>query len=185
MAYDIVVLQVDQFPTFAAYMNDHLCDNGIGNTSLFQPLAAVDCRFDGDRAERFRSALSAATDGPGWRRAWVAMADAGAVVGHVDLRDNPLPYTRHRCLLGLGVDRNHRGAGLGRRLLDTATQWATEQGWIDWIDLQVISSNTPAVRLYEKAGFVQTGSTADLFRFDQRSVDFNSMSLRLKLPPAA
>ncbi|MCX2861005.1 GNAT family N-acetyltransferase [Paucibacter sp. PLA-PC-4] len=185
MAYDIVVLQADLFPAFAAYMDDHLRDNGIGNTSLFQPLAAADCRFDVDRAERFSSALCASTDGPGWRRAWVAMNNAGAVVGHVDLRDTPLPYTRHRCLLGMGVDRHHRGAGLGRQLLETATKWAIGRGWIDWIDLQVISSNAPAVRLYEKAGFVQTGSTSDLFRFDQRSVDSNSMSLRLKPSPDA
>ena len=180
MNFDIVALQVDRFPAFAAYMDDHLSDNGVGGTPLFQPLARADCHFDGDRAELFKRALSQSTEGPGWRRAWVAVTGEGRVLGHADLRAHAMPYTGHRCLLGMGVDRHCRGAGLGRRLLDTATRWAADQAWLDWIDLQVIASNTPALKLYERAGFVRTGHTPDLFRFDRCSVDFDSMSMRLR-----
>jgi ribosomal protein S18 acetylase RimI-like enzyme len=182
MPYEIVPLHADLFPAFKAYLNDHLSDNGAGTTPLFQPLARADCHFPDDRAETFKRALAEATDGAAWRRAWVAITPQGSLVGHVDLRSHALPYMSHRCLLGMGVDRIQRRAGLGGRLIQVAMAWAIEQDWLDWIDLQVISSNTAAANLYRKSGFIQTGATSDLFRFDGCSVGLDSMALRLRLP---
>jgi len=65
----------------------------------------------------------------------------------------------------MGVHRDHRGQGLGARLLDTALSWAGAQG-LAWVDLEVLSNNLPARRLYERSGFVQTGEIPDLFRID-------------------
>jgi ribosomal protein S18 acetylase RimI-like enzyme len=177
MPYEIVPLHADLFPAFKTYLNDHLSDNGVGTTPLFQPLAREDSYFPEDRAEAFKRALNEATDGTGWRRAWVAITPQGRLAGHVDLRSHAMPYMSHRCLLGMGVGRNQRRAGLGSRLLQVARAWATEQHWLDWIDLQVISSNAAAIDLYSKAGFVKTGATSDMFRFDGCSVGLDSMCL--------
>jgi ribosomal protein S18 acetylase RimI-like enzyme len=48
-----------------------------------------------------------------------------------------------------------------------------------WIDLEVLAGNLPARGLYRKAGFVQTGEIADMFRIDGESLGYVFMSLQL------
>jgi ribosomal protein S18 acetylase RimI-like enzyme len=79
----------------------------------------------------------------------------------------------------MGVDRARRGTGVGAGLLAHARDWATSQTALDWIDLQVLSSNDPAIRLYQRSGFIDTGELVDLFRIEGRSMGFRSMALRL------
>lgn len=88
----------------------------------------------------------------------------------------------HRCLLGMGVHRERRRSGIGQRLLDVAIEWAKADQQMEWIDLQVIASNRAAVRLYERAGFTETGLVRDCFRVDGRLVDYLSMALPLLVP---
>jgi len=64
------------------------------------------------------------------------------------------------------------------QLLDTAIEWAAQQG-LKWIDLEVLSANAPAVALYHKRGFVQTGEIPDLFRIDGGSYAYSYMSFSL------
>ncbi len=179
-ALRITPLELHDFPAFAAYLDDHVSDNGAEGSPLFQPMARADCRFDGERAAGFRRALAVELAQPGWRRAWVAWSDDGRIAGHVDLRGHAQPYSSHRCVLGIGVHRDCRQSGLGHRLLDTAVQWAQADASMAWIDLQVIASNHAAVRLYERVGFQPTGLIEDCFRFDGRSVSYLSMTLRLR-----
>jgi ribosomal protein S18 acetylase RimI-like enzyme len=49
-----------------------------------------------------------------------------------------------------------------------------------WIDLQVLSVNTPAIKLYERTGFQKTGEAADMFRIDGQPFAYTSMSKRLR-----
>jgi ribosomal protein S18 acetylase RimI-like enzyme len=85
--------------------------------------------------------------------------------GHIDLRAHESPFSGHRCLLGMGVERSHRRIGLARRLLAHAARWASEQG-LRWIDLQVLSSNEPAVTFYRTEGFLMQGGKPDLYVID-------------------
>lgn len=55
----------------------------------------------------------------------------------------------------LGVIPEHRGRGLGRRLMQRAAAGFLAAG-IDKMNLEVTTANTRAVRLYEKIGFRQT-----------------------------
>lgn len=167
----IIDLQTRDFSEFAEYLNDHISDNGAEGQPLFQPIARWDCQFSGERAVGFRRALDVVPPAPGWRRAWVALAGRGGIVGHVDLRAHPAPCMVHRCLLGTGVHREWRRSGIGQRLLDAAIEWAKADQQMAWIDLHVIASNGAAVRLYERAGFRETGLVRDCFRVDGRSVD--------------
>jgi ribosomal protein S18 acetylase RimI-like enzyme len=86
----------------------------------------------------------------------------------------------HRCLLGMGVHREWRRLGMGQRLLDVAIEWAKADQQMEWIDLQVVASNGAAVRLYERAGFTETGFIRDCFRMDGRQVDYLSMALPVR-----
>lgn len=49
-----------------------------------------------------------------------------------------------------------RGMGAGRKLLDAAVEWARNQP-VEQVVLQVTEGNESARRLYESAGFVDTG----------------------------
>ncbi len=62
----------------------------------------------------------------------------------------------HVGYLGMGVRRDFRGQGIGRRLMDTAVAQARTSG-LEKIELQVYTSNAAAIALYKKAGFEEEG----------------------------
>ncbi len=161
----IIPLTQQDLPALFVYLDDHLGDNGRDGTPLFQPMPRAASCFPVDKRAGFVIGLGNALNAPGWRRGWIAVDDSGIICGHIDLRARPERTAAHRCLLGMGVHRDHRGQGLGARLLDTALSWAGAQG-LAWVDLEVLSGNLPARRLYERSGFVQTGEIPDLFRID-------------------
>ena len=161
---------------FFAYLNDHLTDNGTGNTALFMPMARDASAFPPERQAAFRTAVATALNEPGWRRLWLAWTPGGEIAGHVDLRARTEAAASHRTLLGMGVHRAYRKLGLGQRLIDTAMAWARDDTTLDWVDLEVLSINIPARQLYKRMGFVQTGEIADLFRIDGQSLGYTLMS---------
>ena len=168
----------DDLPALFAYLDDHLRDNGQGDTPLFQPMPRAESCFPVDKRAGFALGLSTAVGEPGWRRGWIAVDDSGAICGHVDLRARPERPAAHRCLLGMGVQRDWRGRGLGASLLASALAWAREQG-LAWVDLEVLSNNLPARGLYQRAGFVQTGEIPDLFRIDGEQHGYVFMTRRV------
>lgn len=172
-------LHADDFAAFIAYLNDHLSDNGGIEAGYFQPLPRSRSFYPADREGAFREGLDAALGTSGWRRAWVARSAQRRIIGHIDLRAHPESFTEHRCLLGMGVDRDHRKAGLGAALIAHARQWAADVAQLEWIDLQVISENQAAVALYQRAGFIRVGEMTDMFRIDGRSFPYTNMALRL------
>ncbi len=56
-----------------------------------------------------------------------------------------------------------RGRGLGMRLLSEAASRAKECG-ASRLDLEVRASNQAAIRLYQRAGFLETGSRRGYYR---------------------
>ena len=60
-------------------------------------------------------------------------------------------------LIRIAVDTRQRRHGIGERLLDNLLQEARARE-IHNIFLEVRSSNVPAIRLYEKAGFINAGA---------------------------
>lgn len=175
-AYTIGAITGTRFDGFVAYLDDHLADNGQPDGVYFQPLPKAQSVFAPEKADAFRAALDVAVGAPGWRRLWSAFGTDGALLGHIDLRAHGERCAGHRCLLGMGVRRDARQAGLGRALIAHAEAWAVAQTSLDWIDLQVLSVNEPAIRLYQRAGFAKTGEIADMFRIDGRSFGYTSMS---------
>lgn len=164
---------------FIAYLDDHLADNGRDGIGYFQPLSRHASGFPADKAQAFKAGLGIDVGAPGWRRLWVARDAHGRIVGHIDLRAHAERHTAHRCLMGMGVDRHHRKAGLGGRLIAEAQRWAGETARLRWIDLQVLSINAPAINLYLRNGFVKTGEVADMFDIDGQLFDYTGMSKRL------
>jgi ribosomal protein S18 acetylase RimI-like enzyme len=161
-----------------AYLNDHLADNGKDGAPLFQPMARSESRLPPEKEAGFITGLGTQVGEPGWRRVWLALDDAGAIAGHIDLRARPERPAAHRAMLGMGVHRDYRRQGLGARLVDAAMAWARIDAGIDWVDLEVLSVNRPARDLYERTGFAVVGEIADMFRIDGEQLAYTLMTRR-------
>ena len=123
-------------PALFAYLGEQLTENGRHGNPLFQPMAPTsDPAVPPAMKARFTNGLATPVGEPGWRRAWIAVGAHGEIAGHIDLRARPDAEASHRVLLGMGVHRDHRRAGLGMRLIGTARGWAGAQPGFDWIDL--------------------------------------------------
>jgi ribosomal protein S18 acetylase RimI-like enzyme len=67
----------------------------------------------------------------------------------------------------MGVDSNFRNLKIGQTLLEFIIDYCTNNSKISWIDLQVLTDNIPAIRLYKKMNFEQLSITKDMFRIDK------------------
>jgi len=104
---------------------------------------------------------------PGWL-AVVAEVD-GRVVGLLNFRNGPRRRLAHRGSLGMSVLRAWRKRGIGDALLTTLLDWARAEPGIVKVCLAVYAGNVPAVRLYEKHGFVVEGRRPREIRLDDGS----------------
>jgi diaminopimelate decarboxylase len=91
--------------------------------------------------------------------AQIVASAAGRVVGHVLIQRERHPVTRHVATLGIAVAADHRSRGVGSALLKEAFGWARGVG-VEKIVLSVYPTNTGAVALYRKFGFVDEGRLA-------------------------
>jgi RimJ/RimL family protein N-acetyltransferase len=170
-----------EFSSFVEYLNDHLADNGVGG-QYFLPLNRDSRRVPPAIESSFQVGIDTPVGGAGWRRVWVARSSEGQIVGHVDLRCRPERFAAHRCVLGMGVHRDHRRLGLGAALLSYGEQWAADVAGLEWIDLDVLSTNEAAIRLYLRAGFIKIGEVPDMFMIDGRAHAYTTMTKKLARP---
>ena len=175
----IVPLELEWLPQLFMYLDDQLQENGRDGMPLFQPLSRLQSRVPPEKAAAFAASFAVPFGQPGWRRMWLALDSQGNIAGHVDLRAQPDLASGHRALLGMGVHRSYRRYGVGRQLVETALAWASVTPPLAWVDLDVLSENHAARRLYERTGFVVTGEVPDLYRIDGESHGSVSMSRRL------
>jgi len=110
-------------------------------------------------------ALERPLERAGWQRAFCAVA-GDRIVGEVNLKGDGLYSGLHRCELGIGIEAPYRGQGLGRRLMETALEFARAAPSLEWVDLKVFGHNAPARALYRSLGFREIGTIEDRFRVD-------------------
>jgi ribosomal protein S18 acetylase RimI-like enzyme len=108
----------------------------------------------------------------------VALAE-GEVVGWCDLRPKAAPTQRHSAVLGMGIVREHRGRGLGSRLLAETLERADAQG-LRRAELVVRADNAPAIALYRRYGFVVEGRCRQYLRHGD--VDHDALLMARLLP---
>ena len=63
-------------------------------------------------------------------------------------------------LISMWVAPFARGAGIGAALIDAVADWATNRRPGELL-LQVVDGNEPAIRLYQRAGFIDRGIVPD------------------------
>ncbi|MFN8547115.1 MAG: GNAT family N-acetyltransferase [Candidatus Eisenbacteria bacterium] len=77
----------------------------------------------------------------------------GIVAGFLDREDATKAH-----LVSMWVAPEHRGTGLGQRLVAMILDWARDRG-VRTVYLMVTSNNHGAARFYERLGFTMTGRT--------------------------
>lgn len=91
------------------------------------------------------------------RGVYLVAERAGTTVGHAFLEPLPLAATSHVVRLTLAVHDGHRRRGIGRALMDDLLRWARSNPRVEKVELQVRSSNEPALALYGSLGFIEEG----------------------------
>lgn len=80
----------------------------------------------------------------------------GRAVGLLDFVGETLPEERHAGTFGLSVDGDHRGLGIGTKLIEALMEWAPAHG-ITRIQGWAWANNPRAISLYERMGFQREG----------------------------
>lgn len=71
---------------------------------------------------------------------------------------------KHRCDIAIALYQEYCGLGIGRKMLELALLQAKEMGY-EQAELEVVSSNKSAVRLYESLGFIKYGTLPDNMKY--------------------
>ena len=80
----------------------------------------------------------------------------GKIIGSCILSGSALRREKHKIDLGISVQKEYWGLGVGRNLMNMALEWSRHKG-IEKISLTVDSSNFRAVSLYQSLGFEVEG----------------------------
>jgi len=105
--------------------------------------------------ELWRKRLAEPADG---MFALVACAD-GEVVGQLGLYTFPnAPRRRHVGQIGMAVRDDWQGHGVGTALMQAAVDLADRWLNLSRLELEVYPDNAPALRLYQKFGFIPEGT---------------------------
>ena len=93
------------------------------------------------------------------RRVLVAvLKESGKVVGNIGLHPAGRERRAHVGQIGMMVHDDYQGQGIGSKLLAAAIELG--ERWLNLrrIELEVYTDNEPAIRLYQKFGFVIEGT---------------------------
>ena len=97
-----------------------------------------------------------------FRRSWtreqanIVAVHRDRVVGHLALAREDDPAVRHVASMGMSVDRQWRGIGIGDALMSAGIAWAKEMR-VEKLALSVYPDNVAARNLYGKFGFREEG----------------------------
>jgi len=102
----------------------------------------------------------------------------GKLVGVMTLSSEGAIKLRHRAnLFAVYVTPKVRGQKVGMTLLQTIIDYAKQLPYVEKINLTVVDTNTPAIRLYKKAGFQKFGFEKNAMKTGNTYVDEIHMSL--------
>jgi putative acetyltransferase len=101
------------------------------------------------------------------------------VVGWADIFPRWAQAVAHCGTLGMGILPDYRRRGIGEALLRACIAKAKVKG-ITRVELECRVDNVPAIRLYEKLGFVHEAIKRNAMRFE--GVYYNSVQMSLLQP---
>jgi ribosomal protein S18 acetylase RimI-like enzyme len=115
---------------------------------------------------------------------YIVAQDGHNIVGHALVERMPLVALRHVTRLTVVVHPGHTGRGIGTALIQHLQRWASAEPGVEKIELLVRSTNTGAVKLYRRLGFVEEGRFKNRVRLpDGKLVDDVAMAWFAKASP--
>ncbi len=107
----------------------------------------------------------------------VAIAQ-GTIIGTLSCYSGRLKAFTHAVTLGVSVDKDWRGKGIGTKLMNSAIDWARAQQ-LKRIELRVYARNEGAIRLYKQLGFEVEGTLRKAIKHNDEYLDELVMALLL------
>lgn len=169
MSFNIKICPLKDAKAYTDHCLTHMQEKGIGDIYV-HPFSSS---HKWDKEEYLNGLIdkwSLPPFAPNWEIAWVAEINE-KFVGHLNLRCGGIDALKHRMRLGMGIEKPYRSIGIGKALVEAATQWARKQEQIFWIDLSVFSKNVPARKLYERFNFLEAYLVEDALRVDGEIID--------------
>ena len=112
---------------------------------------------------------------------FVAVDEAGAVVGSAKVSPNQLGPGAHVANAGFIVHTNARGRGVGRALGAHAVEWARAQGYRAIQFNAVVAANHAAVKAWQSLGFKIIATVPEAFHHPREGyVGLHIMHLNLR-----
>ncbi|HEY1676272.1 MAG TPA: GNAT family N-acetyltransferase [Candidatus Sulfotelmatobacter sp.] len=104
--------------------------------------------------------------------------DEGHLVGMAGFFREPGPKVRHKGRIwGVYLAPEHRGKGLGRKLLQVVIERGIATPGLEQILLSVASTQTTAANLYRSLGFERIGMEPKALKIGDRRIDEEYMAL--------
>lgn len=94
----------------------------------------------------------------------------GEPIGMAVLYLSPLLKIKHQCEIGIIVSQHYRGEGVGTALMEKLIYEAIKTFHMEWLFLHVFDGN-PAIKLYKKFKFKETGRHYNWVRADGECMD--------------
>ena len=130
-------------------------------TEIWNDVVEEGISFPGDKALSEKEALKMFRE----QASTVCATLNGEVVGVYILHPNNAGHCAHIANASYGVSSEARGTGMGERLVRHSLEMCRKHGFVGLQFNAVVSSNTAAIRLYEKLGFVRIGTAKNGDRF--------------------
>jgi ribosomal protein S18 acetylase RimI-like enzyme len=169
-------LGVEDIDAYLAHHEKHRLESGRDGDPHFTPFSEPG-ELAGARQSRLEGWPRPVSE-TSWIRTW-GLFDGDRMIGDVELQGGDIEATRHRAFVGIGIQRDYREQGWGRRMMVEAIDWARSAG-VAWIDLGVFAGNPVALKLYRDLGFVEKATFEDAFRIEGSSIADIRMVLDLR-----
>jgi RimJ/RimL family protein N-acetyltransferase len=94
----------------------------------------------------------------------------GRVAGLAGILGRDLPQESHVGMVGVSVDQDFRGRGVGTSLLTALLEWAPRHDLIR-VEIEAFANNPRAIELYERLGFAREGVRRGAVLVDGEYID--------------
>ncbi|ASN07378.1 GNAT family N-acetyltransferase [Virgibacillus necropolis] len=96
----------------------------------------------------------------------------GRVVGWIGFLSQERQRMHHTGSIAIMLQKDYRNKGIGKLLINEILSWAAQHPVIEKVSLGAFSTNSRAIELYNKLGFVEEGRKVKEFKFcDDEYVD--------------
>lgn len=93
------------------------------------------------------------------------------IIGNLDYHNLKRPALAHTAVLGMAIQADWRGKGVGSLLMQAGLDWAIANPKLKRLELFVYAENLPAIALYQKFGFVIEGRRKGVVKYQNQYVD--------------